>query len=575
MPTGRAVGQVTQVEGQVTAVSGGDIRTLETGGEIFTGDILRSGEESAATVVFTDGTLMSLGAGSELGVDDYVFDPDGSEAPRMLLEAARGAFRLVTGTIAEERPEGVRVTNPLGEIGIRGTALHIDSDGVERLVVVLLDLTPGHSLLVTDILGRSLLLTAEGTGYLLTPDGVGAGLLLSMDRVQELLGESPEWLDLEGVRLTPSPEVEDPSVNPQGREAFANLQLFSMTPSAEAAAGYETAVAAALIAGDSGLLQDDRWWEAGATGETPPDEPLDADILEADAGPGDGVPTIQGTPLGGEFLQGTALDERILSGGGGDILRGLGGDDTLLSEGGGSNLQGGAGNDSLVGESDPAAPNDAASFDETALGTGGVTVEYADDVTATATYNGFTDTLVNIDVIEGTAQDDLIDGSAGSSSRRFEGRQGDDTLIGGSGDDTLLGGEGADSIVGGPGADSIIAGQGNDTVDGGAGNDLFTLADLAAPDVIIDFEAGDRFLLDSNVFNSLNGTANGQLQGTQFVVAAGTPGTTVSTSIVYTTANNRLYYHPGAITSTLIATLQTDGGGAPTVAPTAGNFFLF
>ena len=46
----------------------------------------------------------------------------------------------------------------------------------------------------------------------------------------------------------------------------------------------------------------------------------------------------------------------------------------------------------------------------------------------------------------------------------FEGRGGDDLLIGGSGADTLLGGDGNDTVSGG---------DGNDTIEGGAGTDTF------------------------------------------------------------------------------------------------------
>lgn len=54
------------------------------------------------------------------------------------------------------------------------------------------------------------------------------------------------------------------------------------------------------------------------------------------------------------------------------------------------------------------------------------------------------DTLVSVEVLEGSAYADRLTGSAG-----------DDTLIGGAGDDTLTGGAGADLLDGGSGIDRV------------------------------------------------------------------------------------------------------------------------
>ncbi len=73
------------------------------------------------------------------------------------------------------------------------------------------------------------------------------------------------------------------------------------------------------------------------------------------------------------------------------------------------------------------------------------------------------------DEIEGTARDDLLEGS--DAADEIEGNRGDDTLIGGKGNDELEGGRGDDSLRGGEGRDELEGGRGDDSLFGGAGND--------------------------------------------------------------------------------------------------------
>ncbi|SPF80261.1 beta strand repeat-containing protein [Pseudoprimorskyibacter insulae] len=80
-----------------------------------------------------------------------------------------------------------------------------------------------------------------------------------------------------------------------------------------------------------------------------------------------------------------------------------------------------------------------------------VTVNLATGV-ATDTY-GNTDTLRNIEGVEGTVFNDVITAAGASFDTRLEGDDGNDTLTGGNGDDTLEGEAGDDVMVGGDGED--------------------------------------------------------------------------------------------------------------------------
>jgi hypothetical protein len=67
-------------------------------------------------VKFTDGSMLTLGSGSTIVVDNYVYNQGG--AGQQTLKMTRGVFRFVSGTIPKDR---VQLQTPMVTIGIRGT----------------------------------------------------------------------------------------------------------------------------------------------------------------------------------------------------------------------------------------------------------------------------------------------------------------------------------------------------------------------------------------------------------------------------------------------------------------------
>ncbi len=141
---------------------------------------------------------------------------------------------------------------------------------------------------------------------------------------------------------------------------------------------------------------------------------------------------------GNETLNGGAAADVIDGLAGNDSLRGRGGDDSILGGLGDDTLIGGSGNDTLDGGD---GFDFASYFDDGNDGGGvattgkGVNVNLA---TGKATDNwGFTDTLVNIDQLRGSAFADVLTGGAIDSFEGFQGDGGNDTIDGGTGFDRI------------------------------------------------------------------------------------------------------------------------------------------
>ncbi|MGK9237338.1 hypothetical protein KXS07_36950, partial [Inquilinus limosus] len=203
-----------------------------------------------------------------------------------------------------------------------------------------------------------------------------------------------------------------------------------------------------------------------------------------------------------ETVIGSAYGDVLIGDGGANRLLGGVGDDVLVGGAGGDAMDGGAGVDTVdysAGESvtvDLAAGRGGGDAEGDTLvgienvigsahddviiasaavnriegGAGEDTVSYGGSVlgvvvdlaAGTGTGDAEGDHYISIEIIEGSAFDDVLVGDDGGN--RFGGGDGADTLEGGGGDDILEGGAGDDVLLGGAGGDRMDGGAGEDTV---------------------------------------------------------------------------------------------------------------
>ena len=162
-----------------------------------------------------------------------------------------------------------------------------------------------------------------------------------------------------------------------------------------------------------------------------------------------------GANAGGDAL-GDILDgiEQVLGSAFDDVLTAAAGRETLRGGHGNDTLAGGAGADVLDGGDGTDTADYSASLD-------GVQVDLSVGLAHFGDAEG--DTLVEIENVTGSAEDDTLIGDGGDNV--LIGGSGDDLLDGAAGDDTLRGGSGDDVLTGGAGADIIQGGDGFDTAD--------------------------------------------------------------------------------------------------------------
>jgi Ca2+-binding RTX toxin-like protein len=165
---------------------------------------------------------------------------------------------------------------------------------------------------------------------------------------------------------------------------------------------------------------------------------------------------------GSNTLTGGAGNDLLIGGSGHDTLNGGAGNDYLYGGSGNAALNGGAGNDFLDGQAGNDALNgstglNTASYSDSA---GAVSVSLA---TTRATGAAGSDTLTDIQALEGSAFNDTLSGSNQN-----------DVIFGLAGNDHIAGLGGTDYLVGGAGTDAINGGSGTNYCQGEALSDCRT-----------------------------------------------------------------------------------------------------
>lgn len=433
-----AIGTIVSAPGGAEAVgSDGTLRALSADSPVYQGDTILT-RDGAVEILFNDGTRLSQGAQGEVVVDEFVYTPGSGGS--VLLEMTKGTFRMVTGKVADESPDGVSVETPLATIGIRGTTTFHEippdggpeSHGAE-------DLTPGHSLLFTDTLGNSQILTFEGGLVSFTPGlPMAAARPATTDELTRLRTGTP---------LTTDPPLADPETGNEDEE----------------------------------------------TGEQ--DETVDETETEAESAEDTGENAGEGEET--EGADGPENDEGAESAGQADQEGGNAASPALAASG----TEAAENGDTTGQPTEPApAPVQPAAVaaavqniittvqtaraSQEVAGSFQNTVQTADSFTSSTTGND-TDTTSNEDDDTSAVISEETEGSTGTTGSTensadenlsLTGTSGPDTLSGGSGDDILRGLGGNDVLRGNAGNDTIIGGDGVDTLFGGTGNDLFRIS---------------------------------------------------------------------------------------------------
>lgn len=139
----QAIGKFLSITGTVTVehaagavvvqanLPSGDSEQAKVGDVVFRGDVIQTGSDGLVGLVFTDGTSFNISSNARMELNEFIYDPKG-KSNATLLNLKKGAFTFIAGAIAKSGD--MKIETPVGTMGIRGTAPHVEiaDDGTVR-----------------------------------------------------------------------------------------------------------------------------------------------------------------------------------------------------------------------------------------------------------------------------------------------------------------------------------------------------------------------------------------------------------------------------------------------------------
>ena len=119
---------INHVEGNLA--TGNQVPVVQ-GDNVFLNEAVRSGADSKANLVLNDNTNVTVGPGSTIKLDDFVYS--GPKQPGTIaLNMTKGTLRFITG---DANKRAYTIWTPTAAIGVRGTILRIQVTPTETKVI--------------------------------------------------------------------------------------------------------------------------------------------------------------------------------------------------------------------------------------------------------------------------------------------------------------------------------------------------------------------------------------------------------------------------------------------------------
>ena len=113
-------GHIKVSKGTVQIERAGQKLPAAVGATVQAGDMVTTGSDGSVGITFLDNSLLSAGPNSVLAVDRFAFD---STTHQGSFESTlkQGTLAVVSGKLAKQSPDAMKVRTPAAVLGVRGT----------------------------------------------------------------------------------------------------------------------------------------------------------------------------------------------------------------------------------------------------------------------------------------------------------------------------------------------------------------------------------------------------------------------------------------------------------------------
>lgn len=113
-------GQIKISKGSAQIERAGKTLPATVGQVVQQGDVVVTGTDGSVGITFRDNSLVSIGPDSALAIDRFVFDSTTHQG-NFDASLKQGTLAVVSGKLAKQSPEAMKVKTPAAILGVRGT----------------------------------------------------------------------------------------------------------------------------------------------------------------------------------------------------------------------------------------------------------------------------------------------------------------------------------------------------------------------------------------------------------------------------------------------------------------------
>jgi hypothetical protein len=111
----------------VTIERDGKILPGEVGARLQPSDVLTTGADGSVGITLSDDSLLSAGPNTILSLDRYDFDST-TQQGQFDASLRKGSLAVISGRIAKQSPDAMKVRTPSSILGVRGTEFVVSAD---------------------------------------------------------------------------------------------------------------------------------------------------------------------------------------------------------------------------------------------------------------------------------------------------------------------------------------------------------------------------------------------------------------------------------------------------------------
>jgi hypothetical protein len=125
------IGQIKKSVGAVSINRSGKDIPAAPGTRVHTADTIVTGTDGSVGVMLSDDSLLSAGPNSRLDLSQYGFNTTTHQG-HLNARLHGGTLSMVSGKLAKQSPDAVRITTPTAVLAVRGTEFFVEVDALAK-----------------------------------------------------------------------------------------------------------------------------------------------------------------------------------------------------------------------------------------------------------------------------------------------------------------------------------------------------------------------------------------------------------------------------------------------------------